>query len=222
MKVNTDGVLLGALMTISPGSRNLLDVGTGTGAVALMAAQRLSASCAGPVHVDAVDVDAPSVREAAENFASSPWASSLSVFGSPLQEFVPGRVYDHIFSNPPYFEDSLANPDSRKADARHTASLSYRDIFAFAAQFLSAGGLVSLILPSEARDPLLREARSYGFFPCRIVDIRTTPAKAPRRIVAEFSRTRVECPQTSILTIQEEGRYTSEYAALLKDFLIIF
>ena len=132
MKVNTDGVLLGAAMTISPEARCLLDVGTGTGTIALMAAQRMSdLALQEQIQVNAIDIDEPSATEAAENFRNSPWATLLNVRLTSLDDYSasldPQVRFDHIFSNPPYFDDSLQAPDQRRNDSRHTSTgLSYR------------------------------------------------------------------------------------------------
>ena len=143
MKVNTDGVLLGAAMTILPGDRRFLDIGTGTGTIALMAAQRAS-DC---VRIDAIDVDEASADEAGMNFRNSPWTDSLKAFHSSLDEHsaAAGDIrYDLIFSNPPYFEDSLNAPEERRNNARHTSTgLSYREILDFASQDLTEEGRVS-------------------------------------------------------------------------------
>lgn len=149
-KVPSDQVLPGHVSpTQVPLDRplRLLDIGTGTGVIALMAAQRISAAlplatenadaCAAPLfHIDAIDIDDASIEEAAANFADSPWAASLAAIRVPLQSFAPSEPYDAIFSNPPFFEGSLKNPDAREAAARHTVSLSCRDICAFAADHL--------------------------------------------------------------------------------------
>ena len=137
MKVNTDGVLLGAAMTVRPSDRRMLDIGTGTGTIALMAAQRSS----GTARIDAIDIDEPSATEAAANFKASPWDCSLTAHHTSLDGFTPPAEYDLIFSNPPYFEDSLTAPDQRKSTARHTSDgLSYRDIFEFAVkQYFNKG-----------------------------------------------------------------------------------
>jgi len=132
LKLGTDAVLLGSAMTILPGDARMLDIGTGTGVIALMAAQRCRAAC-----IDAIDIDAPSVEEAGANFASSPWGERLAAFEVDLNKFTPNCQYDLIFTNPPYYDSSLKNPDERSARARHTDSLSYSQIFAFAAEHLA-------------------------------------------------------------------------------------
>jgi tRNA1Val (adenine37-N6)-methyltransferase len=219
MKVNTDGVLLGASMTIRPEDKRFLDIGTGTGTIALMAAQR---SCA-DAKVDAIDIDEPSASEAAANFANSPWSENMQAFNMSLDEFAKETLamYDLIFSNPPYFEDSLTAPDERKSTARHTSDgLSYRDIFDFASERLVQSGRVSLVLPADQERELCRYARMSGFHLFRILRVRTVPRKAPTRIIAEFARERCDLPSDSILTIQNEGKYTQEYLSLTHNFYL--
>ena len=233
MKVNTDGVLLGAAMTISPSDRTMLDVGTGTGTIALMAAQRLSSAILNSSSVilnevknpriDAIDIDEASASEASANFINSPWNSILKAHHLPLEEFAASTetVYDLIFSNPPYFEDSLTAPDERKSTARHTSDgLSYRDIFEFAKDSLSENGRVSLVLPADQEAALTRYARMCGLYLFRILRVRTVPRKAPSRIIAEFSRTRCAELSEELLTIQDEGKYTQEYLSLTGDFYL--
>ena len=219
MKVNTDGVLLGAAMMITPQDGRMLDIGTGTGTIALMAAQRSG----GSAQIDAIDIDEPSVTEAAMNFRQSPWADKLRAYNLPLDQFAAetSEKYDLIFSNPPYFEDSLTAPDERKSTARHTSDgLSYRDIFEFAKERLTEEGRVSFVLPADQEAALCRYGRMCGLHLFRILRIRTVPRKAPSRIIAEFSRNRVEAPEDTVLTIQNEGQYTQEYLSLTKDFYL--
>ena len=299
MRVNTDGVLLGAAMTITAHDRRLLDIGTGTGTIALMAAQRLleipgqagndvrsagndvrsagndvrsagndvrsagndwtpngsaslreqlertlirradcnreqqllpeavSESNDNDVMIDAIDIDEPSASEAAANFKNSPWADSLTAYNMSLDVFAEAlsqqseRRYDLIFSNPPYFEDSLTAPDERKSTARHTSvGLSYRDIFEFATSRLSDNGRVSLVLPADQEAAVCRYARMSGLHLLRILRVRTVPRKAPSRMIVEFSRHRVDQPEDTVLTIQNEGQYTQEYLSLTKDFYL--
>lgn len=223
MKVNTDGVLLGASITISPDDRRFLDIGTGTGTIALMVAQRALAEgdASHTAVVDAIDIDEPSASEAKMNFANSPWAEHMRAYNMSLDEFAAStaETYDLIFSNPPYFEDSLTAPDERKSTARHTSDgLSYRDIFDFASDRLSEKGRVSFVLPADQEAALCRYARMCGFHLFRILRVRTVPRKSPTRMIAEFSRERCPQPSDSILTIQDEGKYTQEYLSLTHDF----
>ena len=217
MKVNTDGVLLGAAVTLEPAPLSVLDIGSGTGTIALMLAQRLEGRC----RIDAVEIDAPSAAEATENFAASPWAGSLSLHHCALQEYMPECEYDLIVTNPPYYDASLKNPDDRKAAARHSDSLSFDEIALFAQEHLGSAGRLAMVLPSDSLNALLRTARSRSLYPYRLLSVRTTARKAPRRVIAEFSRSRCETMQ-EVLCIMEEGRYTDRYIALLKDFYLNF
>ena len=225
MKVNTDRVLLGAAMTIRPEDRCMLHIGTGTGTIALMAAQRaFGGEIPGQAErIDAIDIDEPSATEAAMNLANSPWAECLHAHNMSLDTFAASddQKYDLIFSNPPYFEDSLTAPDERKSTARHTSDgLSYRDIFEFAKERLTDDGRVSLVLPADQEAALCRYARMCGLHLFRILRVRTVPRKAPSRMIAEFSRHRCETIKEEILTIQNEGQYTQEYLSLTKDFYL--
>lgn len=239
MKVNTDGVLLGASMTILPSDRTLLDIGTGTGTIALMAAQRLDSKCfsmaqgetpaahdvdINAVRIHAIDIDEASAVEAGANFRNSPWPGNIQVFHASLDEYVESSslpTYDLIFSNPPYFEDSLNAPQLRRNNARHTSTgLSYREILDFAASRLSDGGRVALVLPAETEHPLCRHARMNGLHLSMIMRIKTVPRKEPSRIVAEFSRVRPDSAVERTLVIQNEGKYTEEYLSLMRDFYL--
>ena len=220
MKVNTDGVLLGAAMTICPSDRRMLDIGTGTGTIALMVAQRSGRD----VNIHAIDIDEASATEASANFRNSPWGNSLEAFHVSLDEYektLDGQEYDLVFSNPPYFEDSLNAPEERRNNARHTSTgLSYREIFDFASRHLSAQGRVSMVLPSETEHSLCRHARMDGLHLMRIIRIRTVPHKAPSRIIAEFSRIRTESAVEEELVIQEKGKYTEQYLSLTSEFYL--
>ena len=228
MKVNTDGVLLGAAMTIKPSDRRLLDIGTGTGTIALMAAQRFldfARNDSRDFVINAIDIDAISAEEAAINFSNSPWAEHLQAHRASLDEYAASlgedETFDLIFSNPPYFDDSLNAPEQRRNNARHTSTgLSYREILDFAAGSLSDHGRVAMVLPSDVEAPLCRHARMNGLYLFRILRIRTVERKQPSRIIAEFSRTRCESPEDEILTIQKEGRYSHEYLALTHGFYL--
>lgn len=229
LKVGTDAVLLGAAMTLKKQDRFLLDIGTGTGVIALMAAQRLSDISTGsssgtlpPYRIDAIDIDPASAAEAALNFRESPWASKLRAECCPLSGYVPSGKFDLIFSNPPYYDNSLVNPDARETAARHTGSLSYREICAFAAGNLASGGRLSLILPAESETALVRTAASFSLELFRLMRIRTTAAKKVRRIIAEFSfgsRERESALEEELILQQGNSR-SGEYASLTREFYL--
>ena len=226
LKVGTDAVLLGSLMTVHPGERRLLDIGTGTGVVALMAAQRLAGSAIDASAEDGVEsriigieIDGPSAEEARLNFEGSPWAGMLEARHCSLQDFRSPGEFDLIFSNPPYFDESLRNPDRRESRARHTESLSYREVLAFAGEKLAPGGLVAMILPAESETAVRRCAAGFDLNLSRIVRIRTTQRKPPRRVVVEFSRLRGQIREEE-LTMQNQDGFTEEYRRIAGAFLL--
>ena len=213
MKVNTDGVLLGAVVPVCNADCRVLDIGTGTGVIALMLAQRLTAdteqaSRMQPLRILGIDIDPDAAAEAADNFASSEWAEALTSEEISLESLevrlagAASEAFDIIVSNPPYYDSSLTNPDGKKAVARHTdlpqGSLSYRDVMEFAA---------------------LRYARMCGLHLSHLLRVRTVERKQPKRFIATFVTTPCEClPQ--MLTIMEKGKYTDEYISLVKDFYL--
>lgn len=155
MKLGTDSVLLGAWLSIDESEKRMLDVGTGTGVVALMAAQKVSGNKG--VQIDAIDIDKESVEEAAHNFLISPWSDILSVKEIPLQ-MLKGVKYDHIFSNPPFFVDSLKAPSARRSNTRHTDSLPFGDLIKGIITLLNVKGKFSLILPCDEGELFIKEA----------------------------------------------------------------
>lgn len=227
LKVGTDAVLLGASMTLRPEDRTLLDIGTGTGVIALMVAQRVCAAPPGDLWPQAsdgrrivgIDIDGPSVEEAALNFADSPWAGMLTSIHASLSDFRPGQKFDCIFSNPPFYDNSLRNPDAREAAARHTESLSYREIFAFSAEWLQPDGHLSLILPADQEVAIIRTAASFGLFPFRIIRVSTTVRKPVKRVILEFGRTKQKASEES-LTLQDGSARSAQYAELTREFYL--
>lgn len=237
MKVNTDGVLLGAATDVFAEDVRVLDVGTGTGTVALMVAQRLSdvKADAGPWSVQGIDIDTPSAEEAADNFACSPWREHLEALNMGLTAF--GRsgrdaVYDLIISNPPYYDNSLQASDARRNSARHTGDpedpsttepLSFREILEYASSHLSERGRVSMVLPSDQEVALLRYARMCGFVPWKILRIKTVDHKPVSRLVVQFKRKgeNSDAPVEEVLTLlNEKGKRTSQHASLTTDYYL--
>lgn len=234
MKVNTDGVLLGAVVPVCNADCRVLDIGTGTGVIALMLAQRLTAdteqaSRMRPLRILGIDIDPDAVAEAADNFASSEWAEALTSEEISLESLevrlagAASEAFDIIVSNPPYYDSSLTNPNGKKAVARHTdlpqGSLSYRDVMEFAARHLSETGRLSVVLPSDQEFAALRYARMCGLHLSHLLRVRTVERKQPKRFIATFVPAPCEClPQ--MLTIMEKGKYTDEYISLVKDFYL--
>ena len=219
MKVNTDGVLLGALAPILPSDRTAIDIGTGTGTIALMLAQRYS-DAGIPVQLTGIDIDGPSASEATANFNASPWSDRLNSLHCSLNEFSPSGKFDLIVSNPPFFDESLKNQDARVSEARHGISLSYKDILSFAESRLTSEGRVALILPADTEKGLLREARSHSLFVSSTIRVSATSDKAPARIVVTFTRNRYSSPMEKTISIQDSGAYTPEYLHLMRDFYL--
>lgn len=234
MKVNTDGVLLGAVVPVCNADCMVLDVGTGTGVIALMLAQRLTSdpeqsSRMRPLRILGIDIDPGAAAEAAENFASSEWAEALTSEEISLESLevrlagTASEAFDIIVSNPPYYDSSLTNPDGKKAVARHTdlpqGSLSYRAVMEFAARHLSETGRLSVVLPSDQEFAALRYARMCGLHLSHLLRVRTVERKQPKRFIATFVTAPCEC-RTRMLTIMEKGKYTDEYISLVKDFYL--
>ena len=215
MKVNTDGVLLGAAVCLSGQEKRILDIGTGTGVIALMLAQRTESA-----EVTGLEIDHDSFEEALGNFRNSPWKERLEAVEGDLREYIPACRYDLVVSNPPYYDNSLKNPDERVSVARHNVSLHYSDIFHFCDEYLESTGKISLVLPSSEEKSLMRSAGSFGFFPERILRIRSSEKKTVSRIISVFSRER-RSPEESLLTIMEGGKYSEEYKSLTGDFYLL-
>ena len=181
-KVGTDSVLVGAW---ARGGGRVLDVGTGTGVVAMMMAQR----CAGAV-VDAVDIDEDACLQAGDNIGASPFAGRIRVHCMPVQEMavMPEQqaCYDAVVSNPPFFENALKAPAVARCRARHTDTLPFADLFASVRRMLTPEGEFSLIIPFDFRQRLETEAALAGFFPSRVCAVCTTPQKSPKRFLLAF------------------------------------
>ncbi len=218
MKVGTDSVLLGAWMRVPEGPARLLDIGSGSGVLALMAAQRAESPDVG---ICAVEIDGDAAADARENFASSPWSGRLDLVECAVQDFAPERRFDLIFSNPPYYDDSLPSPDEKRSTARHTATLDTCQLLDSVNRLLAPDGLFAVVIPYESAAHFIFEARCRSLHLARRCDVRTTEKRPPRRALLEFSPAKAQCVQ-STLTIQQGPAFTDEYRALTKDFYLRF
>ena len=215
MKVGTDGVLLGAWASCS-GAKRILDIGTGTGVIALMLAQR------NPIaKIQAVEIDETATRRARANFDLSPWAERLTVEQSAVQEFEPSEKFDLIVSNPPYFIDSLLPPDAKRSTARHTHDLSFEELDKAVCRLLADEGRFALILPTAEFERYMSITQLHLVRRC---DVHPTMGAAIKRVMAEFAKHKTASPFLENITIEQEcrGDYTTEYRALTKDFYLKF
>lgn len=183
MKVGTDAVLLGAWADVT-GVQTILDVGTGSGVIALMLAQRTS----GEALINAVEIDNEAAADAVENFSESPWAGSIQLFNTSIQQFHPVQKYDLIISNPPYFINSLKPPHPSRKRARHGDELKFDDLIATATRHLKTPtGRLALILPVAESEVFARKMSAHGFYLNRECTFRTRPHKPIERKLMEFS-----------------------------------
>ena len=215
MKVGTDGVLLGA-WTNTEGANHILDVGTGTGLVALMLAQR-STAC-----IDTVELHKAAADDARENFANSPWNDRLTLYCDDFrlfQEYCNSR-YDLIVSNPPFFVNSLKSADPDLAIARHTDTLSFEELIHGSKRLLKENGRLAVIIPSASFDEFRESARLSGFYLHKLVSVIPKTGKPTKRVLLEFSLL-PGYPETSELVIHKNLHgYTDEFIELTRDFYL--
>jgi tRNA1Val (adenine37-N6)-methyltransferase len=216
-KVGTDGVLLGACANVSNAKR-ILDIGSGTGLIALMLAQRCQAE------IVAIEPDKDSFLQARQNIQNSRWSDRIRIENTDLQNFNPGVIsFDLIVSNPPYFADSLKNPDPKKAVSRHNVTLTNKDFLDGISKLFSENGKLQIIMPYAEGNIFIADAAGYGYYCNSILKIKPLPASEIRRLILTFSRKRSKTNE-SFLTIEHGRRhdFTEEYINLTKDFYLKF
>lgn len=214
MKVGTDGVLLGAWADVVS-ARRVLDVGCGSGLIALMVAQRSRAQVVG------VEVDDMAAGQAAENVAASPWAGRIEVVCSDIAAYVPPALFDHVVSNPPFHEETTLPPAAGRAVARHTSCLSFAQLLAEVERLLAPGGRFHTIVPASAYADLVRHAAAHHLFPYRQTDVVTRRGKPTRRVLASFAGAVADSPVHDELVLCEaDGSRTEAYARLTADFYL--
>ena len=220
MKVGTDGVLLGAW---AQGGMRILDIGTGTGLIALMMAQRFPQA-----HIDAIEVDPQALEDAHVNIESSPFHDRIKLIHSSLQYykhslFPPNvdNVYDAIISNPPYFINSLKNPLQERTVARHTVTLTPKELLQHASRLLKDEGILSLIIPSDNKVIIEYEAVLCGLSTTKIINIKTKTSKSPKRCMIEFKKILSSLTKEEHVTLtQDNGERSEWYHQLTKEFYI--
>lgn len=214
MKVGTDGVLLGAWARVEH-CRRILDMGTGTGLVALMAAQRSAAD------IVAIDLDAEAVEQAKENVAASPWGKRIQVLQADAREFsIFNSQFDAVLCNPPFFENSLKSPDAARTMARHTDTLSFDELARSAARLLAPEGELSVVIPYDRAHDMTVSAACCGLFATRQTIVVPVEDGKPKRILMAFSREGAAHAIETLCIHDTERRYTPEYVRLVEDFYL--
>lgn len=241
MKVGTDGVLLGAW---AQGGRRILDIGSGTGLISLMMAQRFPEA-----EVVGIDMDADACGQARENVMASPFRDRVEIECCRLQDFggasetaeasgtaeglkadgtsetaaglKAAGVFDAIVSNPPFFVDSLKNPDSKRMMARHTDSLPFRDLFAGVKRLLSDEGVFSAIVPAEVVEQFVAESCILGFYLIRKCGVKTVERKQPKRFMLSFAKHRISPYEEHVETMMDSHGNRSEwYRKITEEFYL--
>ncbi|MCG8411025.1 MAG: methyltransferase [Bacteroidales bacterium] len=218
MKVGTDGVLLGAWANCDY-AHKILDIGTGTGLIALMLAQR-SEAC-----IDAIEIDEKACKQAADNALRSPWKDQIEVINESLQDWlkIENLKYDLIVSNPPYFQNSMYATDENRTNARHNSTLDLKYLIRAAQLFLDNEGILSVILPYLEGTMFILQAAEQGLFCVRQTNVLPKPGKEPKRLLLEFSKTKKPLvEQEIIIELNKRHQYSEAYKNLTRDFYLAF
>ena len=218
MKIGTDGVLLGAWAPILHNPFSVLDIGTGTGIIALMLAQRSNAT-----QIDALEIEENAYEQATDNFENSPWNDRLFCFHAGLDEFMdePEDEYDLIVSNPPFYSEDYKTNNEQRDLARFQDALPFEDLIEAADLLLSENGILAVIIPFKEEERFLALANEFELYPIQITHVKGTPTTEIKRSLLALSRNNIETPTINELVI-EIGRheYTPEYIALTKAFYL--
>jgi tRNA1Val (adenine37-N6)-methyltransferase len=218
MKVGTDGVLLGAWAPIDHNPYSILDIGTGTGLIALMLAQRSEAE-----QIDALEIDEKAYEQAVDNFENSPWENRLFCFHAGLDEFVeePEDEYDLIVSNPPFHTEDYVSGNEQRDTARFTESLPFEDLLEAADLLLSENGIFAVIIPYKEEADFIALADKFELYPMKITRVKGTPNTEIKRSLLAFGRAKaVNFPVDELAVEIARHDYTPEYIKLTKDFYL--
>ena len=218
MKIGTDGVLLGAWSPVPANCCSVLDIGTGTGIIALMLAQRSTAD-----QIDALEIDENAYEQATENFENSPWEVRLFCFHAGLDELIdePEDEYDLIISNPPFYTENFKTDNDQRDLARFEDAMPFEMLIEAADLLLSENGIFSVIIPFKEEESFLALAKEYELFPMKITRVKgnlTTEVKRSLLAFQRFSTTEIEIDELIIET--ERHVYTEGYIDLTKDFYL--
>ncbi len=216
MKVGTDGVLLGSWVQHPSVCENILDIGTGTGLLALMLAQRFR------LPIDAVEIDVDAALEATENVQNSPFSDYITVVNSDIRLFETTKKYDLIVCNPPFFVNSMRCPNEKRSQARHSDKLTFEILLSATECLLATNGFLSVIYPINEANLFMELAKSKGLNCVRELIVCPMPRHVPKRKLMTFSFQKLPCISESLVIEQTRHCYTDEYKFLTKDFYLNF
>jgi tRNA1Val (adenine37-N6)-methyltransferase len=218
MKVGTDGVLLGSWAPIDHNPFSILDIGAGTGIIALMLAQRTSAE-----QIDALEIDEQAYEQAVDNFENSPWGDRLFCFHAGLDEFIeePEDEYDLIVSNPPFYAEDYKTENDQRDLARFQDAMPFEELIEAADLLLSENGIFAVILPFKEEQKFISLAKEFELYPTKITHVKGTPKSEIKRSLLAFSRNENQVFDIDELIIEIDRHvYTPEYIELTKDFYL--
>lgn len=216
MKVNTDGVLLGAWTNLE-GAETVLDIGTGTGLISLMIAQRTDAFITG------VEIEKNAAEEAALNILNSEWSTRILIQHISYQDFASAtqQKFDLIISNPPFFSNSVKNTNPHLSIARHNHMLPFTDIIEGTKKLLNKKGKLSLILPFDTAQEFIQNAMQENLYLTRLTEVKPFPHKRPNRCLMEFGKAQVALVITTMSVYDESGKdYSEEFKNMARDFYL--
>tara|TARA_B110000003_G_scaffold259334_1_gene279217 strand:+ start:1242 stop:1910 length:669 start_codon:yes stop_codon:yes gene_type:complete len=220
MKVGTDGVLLGAWCSLKTSPNKILDIGSGTGLIALMMAQRSNA-----MTIDAVEIDGNAYEQTIENFEKSDWRDRLFCYHSSFQDFVfelkeDDEKYDLIVSNPPFYTDAFQTNDSARNKARFLSALPFQKLLSGAADLLSSSGRLAVIIPCKEEINFISIASKFQLFLVRICRVKGSHTSDEKRSLLEFSFKEKKIEKQTLVIETSRHQYTKQYIDLVKDFYL--
>ena len=217
MQVGTDGVLLGAWGPLERQPQYILDIGTGTGVIALMLAQRCDAQT-----IDALELDDAAYEQATDNFEDSPWGDRLFCYHAHLYEFVTEMddTYDLVVCNPPFFENGQKTGDNARDQARFEEAMPFELLVSAAAKLLNPEGVFAVILPFSRKEEFIDLAAKANLYPLKITDVRGQHGKNFKRVLIAFTTHATEIDYNELTIEKSRHNYTAEYIALVRDFYL--
>ncbi|WP_299012789.1 methyltransferase [uncultured Polaribacter sp.] len=220
MKVGTDGVLLGAWCTVDNYTDTILDIGSGTGVIALMLAQRCDA-----MTIDAVEIDENAYEQTVENFEQSDWGDRLYCYHTSFTEFADEiaeeeETYDVIVSNPPFYTDDFESENEGRNKARFTSALSFEALLSGVAKILAKKGVFSVIIPFKEEESFINLAKAQNLFLNRVCHVQGNETSAIKRSLLAFSFEKKDVEKNTLIIEIERHKYTQDYIDLTKDFYL--